>query len=134
MMITFLLLIVWISMFVLFYAIPKIIVNNYMKKYNLTWDKLCEYDSLNYINKALDGLGLSVLGLMASNIICMIGFIGTDVTFRDLLTASIIVDLPILLLFEFIVLNQINHGFGFANSRLDKLQYTRQSHNQSIKI
>lgn len=134
MMITFLLLIVWISMFVLFYAIPKIIVNNYMKKYNLTWDKLCEYDSLNYINKALDGLGLSVLGLMASNIICMIGFIGTDVTFRDLLTASIIVDLPILLLFEFIVLNQINHGFGFANSRLDKLQFTSLSHNQSIKI
>lgn len=133
-MITFLLLIVWISMFVLFYAIPKIIVNNYMKKYNLTWAKLCEYDSLNYINKALDGLGLAVLGLMASNIICMMGFIGTDVIFRDLLTASIIVDLPILLLFEFIVLNQINHGFEFVDSRLDKLQFTSQSHNQSIKI
>ena len=133
-MITFLLLIAWIIMFVLLYAIPRVIVNNYMKKHNLTWDKLCEYDSLNYINKAFDGLGLTVLGLMASNIICMIGFIGTDVIFRDLLTASIIVDLPILLLFEFIVLNQINHGFGFANSRLDKLQYTRQSHNQSIKI
>lgn len=134
MMITFLLLIAWISLFVLLYAIPRVIVNNYMKKHNLTWDKLCEYDSLNYINKALDGLGLTVLGLMASNIICMIGFIGTDITFRNLLTVSIIADLPILLLFEFIVLNQINHGFGFANSRLDKLQYTRQSHNQSIKI
>ena len=134
MMITFLLLIAWISLFVLLYAIPRVIVNNYMKKHNLTWDKLCEYDSLNYINKALDGLGLAVFGLMAANIICMMGFIGTDVIFRDLLTASIIVDLPILLLFEFIVLNQINHGFGFANSRLDKLQYTRQSHNQSIKI
>lgn len=134
MMITFLLLIAWISLFVLLYAIPRVIVNNYMKKHNLTWDKLCEYDSLNYINKALDGLGLTVLGLMASNIICMIGFIGTDITFRDLLTASIIVDLPILLLFEFIVLNQINHGFGFANSRLNRLQFTSQSHNQSIKI
>lgn len=133
-MITFLLLIVWISMFVLFYAIPKIIVNNYMKKYNLTWDKLCEYDSLNYINKALNSLGLAVLGLMASNIICMMGFIGTDVIFRDLLTASIIVNLPTLLLFEFIVLNQINHGLEFANSRLDKPQYTRQSYKQSIKI
>lgn len=134
MMITFLLLIAWISLFVLLYAIPRVIVNNYMKKHNLTWDKLCEYDSLNYVDKALDGLGLAVLGLMASNIICMIGFIGTDITFRDLLIASIIVNLPILLLFEFIVLNQINHGLEFANSRLDKPQYTRQSYKQSIKI
>ena len=134
MMITFLLLIAWISLFVLLYAIPRVIVNNYMKKHNLTWDKLCEYDSLNYINKALDGLGLAVLGLMASNIICMMGFIGTDVIFRDLLTASIIVDLPILLLFEFIVLNQINHSFEFVDSRLNRLQFTSQSHNQSIKI
>lgn len=133
-MITFLLLIAWISLFVLLYAIPRVIVNNYMKKHNLTWDKLCEYDSLNYINKVLDGLGLTVLGLMASNIICMIGFIGTDITFRDLLIASIIVDLPILLLFEFIVLNQINHGFEFVDSRLNRLQFTSQSHNQSIKI
>lgn len=134
MMITFLLLIAWISLFVLLYAIPRVIVNNYMKKHNLTWDKLCEYDSLNYINKALDGLGMAVLGLMASNIICMIGFIGTDITFRDLLIASIIVNLPILLLFEFIVLNQINHGFEFVDNRLNRLQFTSQSHNQSIKI
>lgn len=134
MMITFLLLIAWISLFVLFYAIPQVIVNNYMKKHNLTWDKLCEYDLLNYVDKALDGLGLTVLGLMTSNIICMIGFIGTDITFRDLLTASIIVDLPILFLFEFIVLNQINHGLEFANSRLGKPQYTCQSYKQSIKI
>lgn len=133
-MITFLLLIVWISMFVLFYAIPKIIVNNYMKEYNLTWDKLCEYDSLNYVDKALDSLGLTLFGLMVANIICMMSFIGTDVTFKDLLIAAIISDLPFLLLFEFVQLNQINHGFGFANSRLDKLQFTSQSHNQSIKI
>lgn len=134
MMITFLLLIAWINLFVLFYAIPKIIVNNYMKKYNLTWDKLCEYDSLNYINKALDGLGLTLFGLIAVNIICMMSFIGTNITFRDLLTASIIVDLLFLLLFEFVQLNHITHGFEFVDSRLDKLQYTRQSHNQSIKI
>lgn len=133
-MITFLLLISWISIFVLSYAIPQVIVNNYIKKHNLTWDKLCEYDSLNYIDNAFDGLGLAVFGLIAVNIICIIIFIGTDVAFKDSLSASIIVDLPILLLFEFIVLNQINHGLEFANSRLDKLQYTRQSHNQSIKI
>ena len=133
-MITFLLLIAWISLFVLLYAIPRVIVNNYMKKHNLTWDKLCEYDSLNYINKALDGLGMAVLGLIAVNIICMMSFIGTDVTFKDLLIAAIIGDLPILLLFEFILLNQINHGFGFVEDRLDKLQFTSLSHNQSIKI
>lgn len=134
MMITFLLLIAWISLFVLLYAIPRVIVNNYMKKYNLTWDKLCEYDSLNYIDKAFNSLGLTAFGLMASNIICMIGFIGTDVTFIDLLTASIIVDLPILLLFEFVQLNQINHGFEFVDGRLNRLQFTSLSHNQSIKI
>lgn len=105
-----------------------------MKKHNLTWDKLCEYDSLNYINKALDGLGLTLFGLMVANIICMMSFIGTDVTFKDLLIAAIIVNLPILLLFEFILLNQINHGFEFVEDRLDKLQFTSLSHNQSIKI
>lgn len=133
-MITFLLLIAWISLFALFYATPQVIVNNYMKKHNLTWDKLCEYDSLNYIDKALDSSGLSVLGVMVANIICMIGFIGTDVTFKDSLIASLIVNLPILFLFEFILLNQINHGFKFVNGELNRLQFTSQSHNQSIKI
>lgn len=51
-----------------------------------------------------------------------------------LLIAAIIVNLPILLLFEFILLNQINHGFEFVEDRLDKLQFTSLSHNQSIKI
>ena len=133
-MITFLLLIAWISLFVLFYATPQVIVNNYMKKHNLTWDKLCEYDSLNYVDKALDSSGLSVLGVMAINTICMIGFIGTDVTFKDSLIASLIANLPILLLFEFILLNQINHGFEFVDDRLNKLMSISQPHNQSIKI
>ena len=133
-MITFLLLISWISIFVLSYAIPQVIVNNYIKKHNLTWDRLCEYDSRNYIDNAFDGLGLAVFGLIAVNIICIIIFIGTDVAFKDSLSASLIANIPVLLLFEFILLNQINHGFEFVDGRLDKLQSTGQSHNQSIKI
>lgn len=133
-MITFLLLIAWTSLFVLFYATPQVIVNNYMKKHNLTWDKLCEYDSLNYIDNAFDGLGLAVFGLIAVNIICIIIFIGTDVAFKDSLSASLIVNIPMLLLFEFILLNQINHGFKFVDGKLNKSQLTGQSHGQSIKV
>lgn len=133
-MITFLLLISWISIFVLSYAIPQVIVNNYIKKHNLTWDKLCEYDSLNYIDNAFDSLGLAVFGSIAVNIICIIIFIGTDVAFKDSLSASLIVNIPVLLLFEFILLNEINHGFKFVDGKLNKSRLTCQSHGQSIKV
>ena len=54
--------------------------------------------------------------------------------FKDSLSASLIVNIPVLLLFEFILLNQINHGFKFVDGKLNKSQLTGQSHGQPIKV